>query len=190
MVQHLAREWWLVALRGLISIAFGIVAFVWPGITLFALVLLFGAYLLVDGIVALAQAIRFRHERERWPMLLLEAILGIVVGIVAFLWPGITALAWLFTIAAWAVVTGILEIVLAVRLRKVITGEWFIALTGVLSIALGIVLALLPLAGLVAWVWVIGSYAIVFGVLLIAAAFRLRRGTAATTTTGLHAGGV
>ncbi len=175
MTQHLAREWWLVALRGALSIVFGIVAFAWPGMTLLALVIFFGAYMFVDGIVALAQAIRFRRDRERWPMLLLEAVLGIAVGIVTFLVPTITALAWLYTIAAWAVVTGILEIVLAIRLRREIKNEIFVALTGILSIALGIVLVLVPLAGLVAWVWIIGAYAIVFGALLIGLAIRLRK---------------
>src|SRR5947209_15980748 len=136
MTQHLAREWWLVALRGALSIVFGIVAFAWPGMTLLALVIFFGAYMFVDGIVALAQAIRFRRDRERWPMLVLEGVLGIAVGIVTFLVPTITALAWLYTIAAWAVVTGILEIVLAIRLRREIKNEIFVALTGILSIAL------------------------------------------------------
>jgi uncharacterized membrane protein HdeD (DUF308 family) len=182
MTEQLSREWWLLALRGLIGIAFGVVAFLWTGITLLALVALFGAYMFVDGVFALVQAFRFRHERERWPMLLLEAVLGIAIGVLTFFWPGITALAWLYTIAAWAVVSGILEIVLAIRLRREIKNEWLLALTGVASIALGIVLALMPLAGLLAWVWVIGSYAIVFGVLLIALAFRLRKAGASTAS--------
>lgn len=182
MAQHLAREWWLVALRGAISIAFGIVAFVWPGMTLLTLVLFFGAYMFVDGIVAFAQAIRFRHDRERWPMLLLEGVLGIAIGIVTFLVPAITALAWLYTIAAWAIVTGVLEIVLAIRLRREIKNEIFVVLTGILSIALGIVLVLMPLAGLVAWVWAVGAYAIVFGGLLIGLAIRLRNAGRSTTS--------
>jgi uncharacterized membrane protein HdeD (DUF308 family) len=189
MTEQLSRAWWLLALRGLIGIAFGIVAFLWTGITLLALVALFGAYMFVDGVFALVQAFRFRHERERWPMLLLEAVLGIAIGVLTFFWPGITALAWLYTIAAWAIVTGVLEIVLAIRLRKVIQGEFFIALTGILSIVLGIAMAALPLAGLVAWVWLIGSYSIVFGVLLIAAAFRLRSARSTATPSGLSPAG-
>ena len=192
MVAHLAREWWLVALRGVISILFGIGAFVWPGITLFVLIVFFGAYMLVDGIFALVQAVRFRHEGETWPTLLLEGILGVVIGVITLAWPGITALAWLYVIAAWAIVTGILEIVLAIRLRRVIEGEFWVGLTGVASILLGIGLALMPVAGLIAWVWLIGAYAIAFGILLIAAAVRLRKaGSGWTPTpTGLQAGGV
>jgi uncharacterized membrane protein HdeD (DUF308 family) len=190
MVNQLAREWWLVALRGVLSIAFGILAFVWPGITLLVLVLFFGAYLLVDGVVALIAAIRFRHDRERWPMLLLEAILGIVIGVVSLIQPAIVALAWLYTIAAWAIVTGVLEIVFAIRVRRLIQGEMWVGLMGVLSIVLGIALAASPGAGLLAWVWLVGAYAIIFGVFLIGFAIRLRRLAAAASPTGFpQAGG-
>ena len=189
MVTHLSREWWIVALRGAISILFGIVAFVYPGITLFALVIFFGAYLLVDGVVALVQATRFRHERERWPALLVEAVLGIVIGLISLVYPAIAALAWLYTIAAWAIVTGILEIVFAIRLRKEIQGEFWIALTGIASILFGIALAVLPLAGLVAWMWLIGAYAIAVGIFLIGLAIRLRREGSTASRSGLAAGG-
>lgn len=191
MLAHLAHFWWLVALRGVVSILFGIAAFVYPGITIVALVLLFGAYLFVDGVVAIVQAIRFRHERERWPTLMLEGVLGVAIGGATFVWPGITALAWLYTIAAWAVVTGVLEIAYAIRLRHVITGELFVAFTGVLSIALGIALAALPVAGLIAWVWLVGAYAVVFGVLTIGLAWRLHKSAPPRAASGLsHAGGV
>jgi uncharacterized membrane protein HdeD (DUF308 family) len=175
VVNTLSRHWWIVALRGVAGIIFGILAFVWPGLTLLSLVILFGAFMLVDGVLALAAAVRFRHDTERWPMLLLEGVLGVVVGVLSLLFPGLAALAWLYTIAAWAVVTGILEIVFAIRLRKVIRGEVFVALTGILSIVFGILLAIMPLAGLVAWAWLIGAYAIATGILLIAFAFRLRK---------------
>jgi uncharacterized membrane protein HdeD (DUF308 family) len=191
MVNQLAREWWLVALRGVLSIAFGILAFIWPGITLLVLVLFFGAYMLVDGVVALIAAIRFRYERERWPMLLLEGILGIVIGVVSLIQPAITALAWLYTIAAWAIVTGVLEIVFAVRVRRLITGEIWVALMGILSIVLGVALAALPGAGLLAWVWLIGAYAIIFGIFLVGFAMRLRRLASGVSATGFtQAGGV
>ncbi len=190
MVTHLAREWWIVAVRGVLSIIFGIIAFLMPGITLFVLVVFFGAYMLIDGIVALVEAVRFRHDGETWPMLLFEGTLGILVGALTLLWPGIAVLAWLYTIAAWAIVTGILEIVLAIRLRRVIEGEFWVGLTGVASILLGIGMALLPGAGLVAWAWLIGAYAIAFGVLLVAAAFRIRRAGWTATPSGLHLGGV
>lgn len=190
MLDQLSRGWWIVALRGVLGIIFGIIAFAWPGITLFALVIVFGAYMFVDGVSALVQAVRFRHERERWPALLLEGILGIAFGVVSFALPGIAAVAWLYTIAFWAVVTGILEIVLAIQLRKVIKGEILVALTGVASIILGIALVLMPLAGLLAWVWVVGAYAIVSGVLLIGLGFRLRKLRSQATPSGLSASGV
>ncbi|MGZ3497737.1 MAG: HdeD family acid-resistance protein [Vulcanimicrobiaceae bacterium] len=187
IVSQVARSWWLVALRGVLSILFGVMAFVWPGITLVVLIAIIGAYMFVDGIFALVWAVRFRHERERWPMLMVEGILGIAVGVVTFLWPGLTAIAWLYTISAWAIVTGILEIVTAIRLRKALQGDWLLALTGVASIVLGIAFALMPLAGLLAWVWVIGAYAIVFGILLVSLAFRLRGLARPGTTVGVSA---
>jgi uncharacterized membrane protein HdeD (DUF308 family) len=174
MIARIAQYWWLLALRGVLGILFGIVALVWPGITLIVLVAFFGAYMLVDGIVALAAAVRFRHERERWMPLLLEGILGIAIGAFTFFYPQITALAWVYVIAFWAIVTGVFEIIAAVRLRSVIQGEFFLGLTGVLSILLGLAMAVFPGAGLLAWVWLIGIYAIIFGVLLIALAFRVR----------------
>jgi len=173
-IHVVARHWWLVALRGVVSILFGVAAFLWPGITLVVLVAFFGAYMFVDGILALVSALRFRHEGERWVMLVLEGVIGVAIGVVTFLWPGITALAWLYTIAAWAIVTGILEIVVAARLRSILVGWVLLALAGIASIALGVALAAMPLAGLVAWVWLVGAYAIVFGILLVALAFRLR----------------
>src|ERR1700694_1127975 len=175
ILAQLARDWWLVTLRGVVSILFGIGAFVWPGITLLVLVAFFGAYIFVDGILAFVQAVRFRHERSRLLALLVEGVLGVGVGVVIFLWPGITALAWLYTIAAWAIVTGVLEIATAIRLRDVLKGEMWLLLTGVLSIVFGIALAFVPLAGLLVWVWLIGAYAIVFGALLVGLSLRIRR---------------
>jgi uncharacterized membrane protein HdeD (DUF308 family) len=166
----LARYWWAVALRGLLAVLFGLAAFFWPGITLVTLVFLFGAYALVDGVFALVSA--FRAD-DRWP-LLFEGVVGIAAGVVAFVWPGITALALLYLIAAWAIITGILEIVAAVRLRKVIENEWLLALGGVASIILGVILVVAPGAGALGLVWAIGAYAILFGIALIALGFRLR----------------
>jgi len=174
---QVARARWLFVLRGVVSILFGIGAFVWPGMTIIFLVAFVGAYLFIDGVIALSAAIRSRHERERWPMLVLEGILGIAVGLFTFFMPGITAIAWLYVIAAWAIITGVLEIATAIRLRKAIANEWFLVLAGVLSIALGIAFALMPLAGLVAWVWLIGAYAIIFGVLQLGLAWRIHGAT-------------
>jgi uncharacterized membrane protein HdeD (DUF308 family) len=175
MVIVLARNWWALALRGLVALFFGIAAFVWPGITLRVLVLLFGAYALVDGIFAVAAAVTATPKGIPWWALLIEGLAGIAVGVLTFAWPGITALVLLYLIAAWAVVTGVFEIVAAVRLRKEIRGEWTLALAGVLSIILGVLLAARPSAGLVALAWTIGAYAIATGVILLMLSFRLRK---------------
>src|SRR4051794_12745287 len=172
-VNSLSRNWWAVSLRGLAGILFGIITFVSPGISLAALVLLFGAYAFADGVLAIVTAVR-RRGTDRWWLLLLEGVVGIAAGIVTLLWPGITAIALLYLIAAWALVTGAFEIAAAIRLRRVITGEWLLALSGVLSIALGVLLVLWPGPGVLALVIWIGAYALVFGVLLVALGIRLR----------------
>jgi uncharacterized membrane protein HdeD (DUF308 family) len=171
----LSRNWWALALRGLAAIIFGILAFVWPGITLWALILLFGAYMLVDGVFAIVAAVRVAGEAARWWLLLVEGILGVLAGIVAFVWPGLTALALLYFVAAWAIVTGIFEIVGAIRLRREIEGEWALILGGALSVLFGVLLvAVGPGVGLLSLVWLIGVYAVAFGVLLLILAFRVR----------------
>ena len=174
MIAKLTQHWWVVALRGLVSILFGVAAFVIPGVTLVLLIAFVGAYLFVDGVFSIAQAIRLRHDREVWPSLILEGIAGIVIGIATYAWPGLTAVAWLYTIAAWAVITGLFEIVAAIRLRQEIANEWLLGLTGVASIAFGVLLAMRPLAGMIATVWLFGAYAIFFGAILVALGFRLR----------------
>jgi uncharacterized membrane protein HdeD (DUF308 family) len=172
VVNELARHWWLVALRGLAAVLFGILAFAWPQITLSFLVALFGAYALVDGVVGLIAA--FRGDAEhRWAMAA-EGVVSVLAGLAAFLWPGLTALVLLYIIAFWAIFTGVLEIVGAVRLRRVIRNEWALILGGALSILFGIVLVAAPGAGALAVLWLIGVYAIVFGVTLLALAWRLR----------------
>lgn len=174
MITAVARNWWVMLLRGLAAILFGILAFVWPGITLLVLVIFYGAYALVDGVFAIVAAFSDNVGKERWWVLFLEGLLGIAAGIVAFLWPGLTAFALVYVIAAWAIVTGVLEIVAAIRLRQEIEGEWFFALSGVASIIFGVLMAIWPATGALALVWLIAGYAIVFGVLMIALAFRLR----------------
>lgn len=170
----LARNWWALVLRGFFDVLFGITAFVWPGITLAVLVLLYGAFALVDGSFAIAAVLVGRTRGMPSWALLVEGLAGIAVGAITFFWPGITQLALLFMIAAWAVVTGVFEIVAAVRLRKEIRGEWLLALSGVLSVAVGVALVVNPGAGLLAISWMIGTYAIIFGVLFIVLGFRLR----------------
>lgn len=174
MLEQLTRHWWVVALRGVLAILFALIAFAWTGITLLALVWLWGAYALVDGIFAVVAAIRAVDLHQRWGMLLLEGICGIAAGIIAFAWPGITALVLALLMAVWAIVTGILEIMAAVRLRQMIDGEWLLGLSGVLSVLLGALIAVMPRAGLYAIVWMIGAYALLFGILLLVLALRLK----------------
>ncbi len=173
METQLARNWWAVVLRGVLAILFGVLAFIWPSITLFVLVLLFGAYALVDGIFALIAAITNRTKSNRvW--VLLEGIAGVIAGIVTLFLPGITAIALLFLIAAWAIITGILEILAAIELRKGISNEWLLALSGILSVVFGILIAVFPGAGAMGIIWAIAAYAIVFGILFVFLGFRLR----------------
>jgi uncharacterized membrane protein HdeD (DUF308 family) len=176
---HLAsifrRSWWLLLLRGLAAIAFGILTWAQPAISLAALVLLFGAYSMVDGVFATWTAIAGRTGHGYWWVLLLEGLLGIAVGILTFAAPGITALALLFYIAIWAIGTGVLEIVAAVRLRKEIKDEWVLILAGLASVVFGFLLAMHPGAGALAVLWLIAGYAVGFGVLLVILAFRTRR---------------
>jgi uncharacterized membrane protein HdeD (DUF308 family) len=174
MLDQLVRHWWALALRGVLAILFGLIAFAWPGITLIVLVLLFGAYAFIDGLFALFAAAGAAERHERWGSLLFEGVAGIAAGIVALVWPGMTALVLIYLMAVWAIVTGIFEIAAAVRLRHLISGEWLLGLGGVLSVLLGVLLLAMPGAGLLAWVWLVGAYAVLFGILLLALAFRLR----------------
>jgi uncharacterized membrane protein HdeD (DUF308 family) len=171
----LARNWWLLALRGLAGVLFGILAFVWPGITLFVLVYLFGAFAAINGLLSIILAWHAPRGYPRFGALMLGGILSIVAGLIAFLLPGLTAFGLLIMIAAWAIVIGIIEIVAAVQLRKVISNEWLLILAGIASLAFGLVLLLYPTAGALVLIWWIGAYALVFGILLMILAFRLHR---------------
>lgn len=173
--HFLERNWWLLLIRGIAAILFGIAAFVWPGLTVAILVLLFGAYVLVDGIFGIVDSIRYRDRIGNWWLWLLEGILGVIVGVLTLFMPGVTALILLMFIAAWAIVGGVLRIIAAIQLRKEIEGEWLLGLGGVLSILFGVLLVVVPVAGILSLVWLIGIWAVVFGILLIMLAFRLRR---------------
>ena len=175
MLTMLARNWWVVALRGVFAIIFGVLAIIWPGLTLLVLITLFGAYALVDGIFAVIAGIASYGRNERWWAVLLEGIAGIILGVLTFLWPGTTALVLVYFIAAWALITGVFEIAAAIRLRKEIEGEWMMVLSGIASIILGLFLFVAPGAGALGLTWAIGAYAIVWGILLIILAFRLRK---------------
>jgi uncharacterized membrane protein HdeD (DUF308 family) len=170
----LARNWWSLVIRGIIGILAGIIAFTWPGVTFRALLLLFAAYVLIDGVVDIIGAVRAADAGERWGALLFEGIVGILAAVVTIFWPAITAFALVFVIAAWAIITGIAEIAAAVRLRQHVSGEWLLGLAGVISVLFGVFMLARPLAGaLVLALW-FGAYAFIFGVVMIALGFRLR----------------
>ncbi|WP_376793515.1 HdeD family acid-resistance protein [Thermogemmatispora sp.] len=169
--QH---AWWILAVRGVAAILFGIAALLWPHLTLLVLIYLFGAYALIDGLVAVAVALQERHIVGHWWILLIEGLAGILAGLLAFFWPGITALVLLALVATWAILTGVIEVAAALSFRRSFGLEWTLVLAGVVSILLGIALALSPAAGLLALVWLIGLYAIVFGLLQLIRAFQFR----------------
>ncbi len=173
MLNSLTRNWWLFAVRGVLAICFGILAIIWPQLTVLVLVLLFGAYALADGIFSIYAGIASRRYFERWWAELLEGVAGIGVGVLTFIWPDITAHVLLYLVAVWAVVTGIFEILAAIQFRRLIKGEWALILSGLLSIVFGVLLFAYPAAGIVSLVWLLGVYAIAFGILLIILAFRL-----------------
>lgn len=170
----LARNWWSLVIRGIAGILFGLLTFMWPGITLTALVFVFGAYALIDGVMSLVGAVRAAGANDRWAALLVEGIVGILAAIAAIVWPGLTALTLVYVIAAWALVTGIAEIAAAIRLRHEIHGEWLLALAGVASILFGVLLAAMPAAGALAIAIWVGAYALIFGIVVLALGFRLR----------------
>jgi uncharacterized membrane protein HdeD (DUF308 family) len=162
--------WWALVLRGIFAIIFGLMALVWPGLTLAALVILFGVYSFADGVFALISAVQ---HRDRMGVLILEGLADLAAAAVTFLWPAITALALLYVIAAWAVVTGVMELIAAVRLRRAVENEILMGLSGVASIVFGALLFFRPGAGALAVSWLIGAYALLFGILLLALGLRM-----------------
>jgi len=179
MLHELAENWWLILLRGLAFILFGILTFVWPVLTLFTLVILYGAFALVDGVLAIVAAIRGTTPVSRW-WLALVGVLGVAAGLLTFLWPGITAVVLLFFIAGWAIAAGVVQIVGAIQLRREIDDEWLLIASGVLSVIFGVVLLAQPAAGALALAFVIGVFAIVEGVILVSLSMRLRQHSHAT----------
>ena len=174
MLNQLARNWGWIVLRGVAAIVFGVLAFAWPGLTLTALVLLWGGYALADGVLGLVAAFRIREEgRPMWPLVLM-GLLGIAAGIITFMRPNMTALVLLALIAGWALFIGILQILAAIRFRKYIANEWMLAFSGVLSVAFGALMIARPGAGAMAVVWTIGAYAVLFGLFLTMLGFRLK----------------
>ena len=165
------RMWWALLLRGIAAVLFGLAALFWPNETLWVLIVFFGAYALVSGAFAIAAGIA--DSSRRW-LLITEGVLGVVAGLIAFFWPGLTALVLLYVIAGWAIFTGILEIMTAISLRREIDNEWMMILGGALSVLFGVLLAVLPGVGLLSLTWLIGIYALIFGVAFIVLGFRVR----------------
>jgi uncharacterized membrane protein HdeD (DUF308 family) len=174
MLELLARHWWVLLLRGLFAVIFGVLTFSNPGITLATLIIFFGAYVFVNGIFTLIHAIRgWKHEEERW-LPLIDGLLGVWIGIIAFRNPAMTAVVLLLFIAIWSLVSGVLLIIAAVRLRKIIQGEAWLAFGGIVSILFALLLMWAPGAGALSLLWLIASYAILFGIILIVFAFKVR----------------
>ena len=174
LLETLKRHWWVPVIRGIAAIVFGIIAFVYPGLTIATLVLFFGAWILIDGIFRIVGAIGHRASDPDWGWQLVIGLLGIVVGLLTFHAPQITALALIIYIAAWALMIGASEIALAVKMRREIKGEWFLILMGLASIVFAVLLLWNPIAGAAAVIWLIAWYAVVLGILSIFFGFRLR----------------
>jgi uncharacterized membrane protein HdeD (DUF308 family) len=174
MASGLSHAWWVILVRGVVAVLFGLLALVWPGLTLLALILLFGIYAIIDGVVSFAHAFDAGRRGQNWVWPVIVGIISIAAGIIALVWPGETALVLVFIIAAWALITGIAEIISGIALRREITDEWLLILGGVISVVFGVLVFLRPGAGALALVWLIGFYAIVLGAERIALAFRVR----------------
>lgn len=170
----LARNWWALEIRGVVAVILGILAFAWPVLTLASLVWAIGIYWLVDGAFGVVAAVRALAKHERWGWLLLEGVVGILAGIAALALPGLTLLVWVYVIAAWAVVTGVLELIAAFRLDGG-HGRWWMVLAGAVSVIFGVLLWVYPAAGAVALMYWIGAYALFFGASLIALGWTLRK---------------
>jgi uncharacterized membrane protein HdeD (DUF308 family) len=174
MLGVLARNWWALLIRGIAAVIFGLLAIFWPGITAFALIILFGAYAFVDGVFALVSAFRAAQAHERWIAFVIEGIVGIVIAAFVVFYPGLAGLSIYFAIAIWAILTGILELVAAFQLRAMVPNEWMLILGGILSVVFGVLLIIYPIIGILTVIYLIGFYAILFGILMIAFSFRLR----------------
>lgn len=172
--ETLVQNWWLFLLRGIFAIIFGLIALIFPGPTMLSLVLLFSAYMLVDGIAGIISAVRaIRRKEDRWGLLIFEGLLNIAVGVAAFLWPGLTVIAFVWLVAAWAIVTGGLMTAAGFRLNMD-HGRWWMVLGGLLSLAYGVLLIVAPLIGAIVLTWWIGAYALAFGIALVIFSFKLR----------------
>jgi uncharacterized membrane protein HdeD (DUF308 family) len=173
MIAVLAQNWWAIGIRGVLGILFGLIALFLPGVTMLSLVLVFAAYAFVDGVFGIVSAVRAARERERWGFLVLEGLVSIGAAAVAVFWPGITVVAFVFVVAFWAILTGVLELAAAIRLQF-IDGRGWLIFGGIASVLYGALLIVAPMIGAVVLTWWLGAYALVFGVSLVVLAFRLR----------------
>jgi len=167
MLTVIAENWWIYVLRGVLAVLFGLMALAWPGLTLDLLILVFGLYAIIEGVLGIIAAFLRRQPGNYWWLLFIEGLTGMVIGVFALVWPALTAVILLVFIAIWAIFTGIIEIAAAVQLRKHISGEWLLGMAGLLSILIGLLLITNPTSGALAVVWLIGLYALIFGGLLI-----------------------
>jgi uncharacterized membrane protein HdeD (DUF308 family) len=176
MLTIIADSWWMLLIRGLAAIAFGVLTFLWPQITLLVLIVLFAVHCIVDGVMAVALGLHLRKKTDSspWPFIVLMGILSVAAGILALAWPGLTAVLLLFIIAGWAIARGVLEVVAAIHFRKVIDNEWFLGLAGGLSVLFGVCLIAWPGAGLLSLMWLVGSFSMAIGILMCLLAFRLK----------------
>lgn len=187
MSSLLAQNWWAIALRGVFAIIFALIAFFWPGATLLSFVLIFSAYMLVDGIFAIVAAVRAASANQRWGLLALGGVADILAGIVAFIWPGLTLLFFVTLLAVWSLVTGVLTIMAAFKLNPEYGRGWLV-FSGIVSVLFGIALLIAPLTGAVVLTWWLGAYALLFGITLLVLGFKLkgRRDEHPTTATAAH----
>lgn len=174
MLTFIAKNWWVFVMRGVLAALFGLMALAWPGLTLDLLILVFGLYAIIEGILAIIAAFLRRQPGNYWWLLFVEGLAGIVFGVFALVWPALTATVLLVFIAIWAISTGIVEIAAAVQLRRQIKGEWLLGMAGFLSLLIGLLLITNPTSGALAVVWLIGLYALIFGGLLIFLGFKVK----------------
>jgi uncharacterized membrane protein HdeD (DUF308 family) len=177
MSTPLARSWWALVLRGIAALLFAAVALLWPGLTFGLLLVLFASFAILEGSLAILAAVKAATEQRRWASMALEGVTSIVVGLLVFGWPGVSAVTLTYLIAFWAIVTGIFELAAAMRMRRLIKGEWMMALSGFASLLFGFMVAARPGTGALAVVWILGLYAALFGVLLVGLGLRLRGAT-------------
>lgn len=184
-----SRIWWSIALRGVLAVLFGIVALFYTGSTLLALIYVFGVYAVLNGIFAIVAAVRAGEMHMRWGWLAFAGVVGVAAGIVAFVWPGLTALAVVYVVAAWAIISGVAEIAFAISWPDTLSHPWLAGISGIISVVYGVVLAVWPRSGAVALTWLLGIYAIAYGASLLYYAYRLRTvGQEVRMAAGLRSG--